>query len=149
MQWNWQHKDWPNFTYDAAALSEYESQFLHKAGIMHGSDDNAQVTEIVCFDDPDCISKLKAGVNKNRLMESLKGDSLWKPLPQNFNPETWEIPPVQPTSVVKDGDRIDLGDRVLEVIHTPGHSPGSICLLDKENKILFTGDTFVPGSREA
>ncbi len=37
MEWNWQHKDWPNFTYNAAALSEYESQFLHKAGIMHGS----------------------------------------------------------------------------------------------------------------
>ncbi len=37
MKWNWQHKDWPNFTYDAATLSEYESHFLHKAGIMHGS----------------------------------------------------------------------------------------------------------------
>lgn len=37
MKWNWQHKNWPNFTYDATALSEYESQFLHKAGIMYGS----------------------------------------------------------------------------------------------------------------
>lgn len=37
MTWNWQHKDWPNFVYDATALSEHESQFLHKAGIMHGS----------------------------------------------------------------------------------------------------------------
>ena len=37
MQWNWQHKDWPNFTYNATAFSEYESQFQHKAGLMHGS----------------------------------------------------------------------------------------------------------------
>ncbi len=37
MTWNWQHEDWPNFIYDAAALSEYESQFLQRAGIMHGS----------------------------------------------------------------------------------------------------------------
>lgn len=37
MTWNWQHKDWPNFIYDAAGLSGYESQFLQKAGIMHGS----------------------------------------------------------------------------------------------------------------
>jgi len=37
MTWNWQHKNWPNFIYDAAKLSEHESQFLHKAGIMHGS----------------------------------------------------------------------------------------------------------------
>jgi len=37
MAWNWQHKDWPNFIYDMAALADYESQFLHKAGVMHGS----------------------------------------------------------------------------------------------------------------
>ena len=37
MTWNWQHKDWPNFIYDKAVLSDYESQFLHRAGIMHGS----------------------------------------------------------------------------------------------------------------
>ena len=37
MGWNWQHKNWPNFTYDAAALSQDESQFLHKSGIMRGS----------------------------------------------------------------------------------------------------------------
>ena len=29
--------------------------------------------------------------------------------------------------------------------HTPGHSPGSLCLLDRRNGLLFTGDTFYPG----
>lgn len=37
MKWNWEHKDWPNFIYDAKAFSEYESRFLHKAGVMQGS----------------------------------------------------------------------------------------------------------------
>jgi len=37
MTWNWQHEDWPKFIYDAHALSDYESQFLHKAGILQGS----------------------------------------------------------------------------------------------------------------
>ena len=37
MAWNWEHKDWPNFCYKASAFAEYESQFLQKAGIMHGS----------------------------------------------------------------------------------------------------------------
>jgi Fic family protein len=37
MTWNWQHKDWPCFIYDMAAFSDYESRFLHKAGVMHGS----------------------------------------------------------------------------------------------------------------
>ena len=45
---------------------------------------------------------------------------------------------------VKDGDRIVVGEVSLEVIHTPGHSPGGICLLVDEN--LFTGDTLFAGS---
>ncbi len=47
--------------------------------------------------------------------------------------------------VLKDGEIIDLGDISLQVIHTPGHTPGSICLYDKESKVLFTGDTVFEG----
>jgi glyoxylase-like metal-dependent hydrolase (beta-lactamase superfamily II) len=39
------------------------------------------------------------------------------------------------------GDKIELGHAVLEVIHTPGHTTGSISLLLEDDKILFTGDT--------
>ena len=35
----------------------------------------------------------------------------------------------------------DLGGRILQVIEAPGHTPGSICLLDRQNRILFSGDT--------
>jgi glyoxylase-like metal-dependent hydrolase (beta-lactamase superfamily II) len=66
-------------------------------------------------------------------------------LPEGIDVNTWAIPSVKPSSLFEDGDVIDLGDRPLEIIHTPGHSPGSICLLDKNNRILFTGDTFFPG----
>jgi glyoxylase-like metal-dependent hydrolase (beta-lactamase superfamily II) len=47
--------------------------------------------------------------------------------------------------VLKDGESIDLGDAVLKVIHTPGHTPGSICLYDGVTKALFTGDTVFEG----
>jgi len=40
----------------------------------------------------------------------------------------------------KDGYVFDLGDRKIEVIHVPGHTPGSICLLDHKDKLLYTGD---------
>jgi hydroxyacylglutathione hydrolase len=40
---------------------------------------------------------------------------------------------------------IKFGDFELEVIHTPGHTPGSVCLFDKRNKILFSGDTLFAG----
>lgn len=42
---------------------------------------------------------------------------------------------------VKDGDTIDLGGHVLQVIETPGHTIGSICLLDTVSSTLFSGDT--------
>ncbi len=38
-------------------------------------------------------------------------------------------------------DVLDLGGRQLEVLLLPGHTPGSIALLDRENRILFSGDT--------
>ncbi len=40
-----------------------------------------------------------------------------------------------------DGDIIDLGDTRMEVIACPGHTQGSICLLDRKNRYLFTGDS--------
>jgi glyoxylase-like metal-dependent hydrolase (beta-lactamase superfamily II) len=42
---------------------------------------------------------------------------------------------------LKDGDILNVGDMELEVIHTPGHTPGSICLYNRKDGILFTGDT--------
>jgi hydroxyacylglutathione hydrolase len=41
---------------------------------------------------------------------------------------------------VSDGHVFDLGDRTVEVIHVPGHTKGSICLLDHKDKLLYTGD---------
>jgi len=37
MLWNWKHRDWPTFSYDASRLADYEKQFLHKAGVLLGS----------------------------------------------------------------------------------------------------------------
>ena len=52
-----------------------------------------------------------------------------------------ESPPVDKT--VTDGDLISFGDCTLKVIHTPGHTPGGMCLYSKPN--LFTGDTLFVG----
>ena len=56
----------------------------------------------------------------------------------------WGFTPTPPADIrVKDGDTIAAGDVSLEVIHTPGHSPGGICLFGDGN--LFTGDTLFVG----
>ena len=50
----------------------------------------------------------------------------------------FKMPPFKP---IKEGDVIDLGDKTLEVYELPGHTPGGILLLLKEDRILFTGDS--------
>lgn len=65
--------------------------------------------------------------------------------PVDFDPASWSINPPEPTSTLNDGDTIDLGGRALTVLHTPGHTPDSICLLDEDNRILFSGDTIDTG----
>jgi glyoxylase-like metal-dependent hydrolase (beta-lactamase superfamily II) len=59
-----------------------------------------------------------------------------------FDPATWSTPRAAATSFVADGDGIDLGDRTIEVLHTPGHTPGSVSLWDPTAGALFTGDAF-------
>ena len=63
----------------------------------------------------------------------------------NFDANDWQPQPAPATSLMNDGDILDLGDRKLEVLHTPGHSWGSVCLWDETNKILFCADTVYEG----
>jgi len=50
----------------------------------------------------------------------------------------------KPDRNLKDGQILNLGDVKLKVIHTPGHTPGSICLFEPKTKSLFSGDTVFP-----
>ena len=48
---------------------------------------------------------------------------------------------------VDEGDTLTIGNDTFTVLHTPGHTPGCICLYNKEHKVLFSGDTvFAHGS---
>jgi glyoxylase-like metal-dependent hydrolase (beta-lactamase superfamily II) len=73
-------------------------------------------------------------------------DQICGPLPKGFDPKRYATRPWKITSFMHDGDRIDLGGRTLQIIATPGHTPDSISLFDSANGLLFTGDTFYPGT---
>jgi len=72
-------------------------------------------------------------------------ERLLRPLPGGFDPGKYRIIPTRPTRLLEDGDVMDLGGRKLQVLHTPGHSPDCICLLDAANGLLFGGDTINTG----
>ncbi len=54
--------------------------------------------------------------------------------------------PWTPTHRIADGDTIDIGGHVLEIISAPGHTPDAIALLDRANGWLFTGDSYYEGT---
>ena len=58
-----------------------------------------------------------------------------------FRPYLLHPQPFDNFTDLSDGQVIALGDRDVEVIHTPGHTRGSVCLLDHKYNLLFTGDS--------
>ncbi len=66
-------------------------------------------------------------------------------LPKGFDRARYATRGWKIAKVVRDGEKIDLGGRVIEVLSTPGHTPDATCLLDRAGGLLFTGDTYYPG----
>jgi glyoxylase-like metal-dependent hydrolase (beta-lactamase superfamily II) len=58
----------------------------------------------------------------------------------------FEIPPSVPAVELAEGGVIRFGTVRLRVLHTPGHTEGSVCLLAEEDSLLFSGDTLFAGS---
>ncbi len=63
-----------------------------------------------------------------------------------YDPFSYALQPAPATTLVDDGDVIDLGDRALEVLHLPGHTPGSAALFDRTTGTLFSGDMVYDGT---
>jgi glyoxylase-like metal-dependent hydrolase (beta-lactamase superfamily II) len=87
---------------------------------------------------------LTAGVSNEILRDWFGPHNMRGPLPEGFDIETITYPPTPPIGTLKGGEEIDLGDRCLEVIHCPGHSPGGIALWDERNRVLFSTDVAYP-----
>lgn len=57
----------------------------------------------------------------------------------------YALKPALPTGLLHDGDTIDLGGRLLEVLHVPGHSPGLLAVYETETGALFSTDALYDG----
>ncbi|MCL2577697.1 MAG: MBL fold metallo-hydrolase [Defluviitaleaceae bacterium] len=67
-------------------------------------------------------------------------------LPEGFDIDNYQMFQGTPTRVLRDNDIIDIGGRVIQVLHTPGHSPGHMCFYEKNRGYLFTGDLVYIGT---
>jgi glyoxylase-like metal-dependent hydrolase (beta-lactamase superfamily II) len=83
---------------------------------------------------------------ENTLADPYVADDIFDRLPPApYESRLYGVAPAPPTQLLRDGDVLDLGDRRLEVIHTPGHSPGGIALWEAATGTLFSGDVVYDG----
>lgn len=74
-------------------------------------------------------------------MEQIKGMVVDRcDLPKGYDVDIYEFFQGKPTRVLKDNEIVDIGGRFVQIVHTPGHSPGHMCFWEKERGYLFTGD---------
>jgi glyoxylase-like metal-dependent hydrolase (beta-lactamase superfamily II) len=101
--------------------------------------------EILNVDSDYARANASGGTNRYGAGDALAPERLCGPLPAGVTPESYRIRPWKATRAVRDGERLDIGGRTLEVLLTPGHTPDSLCVIDRQHRLLFTGDTFYLG----
>lgn len=90
-------------------------------------------------DDEDWLRNGIKGLSIEQIRKDVSRDITISP-PESFDPATYMPFRGAPTGVLNDEDKIELGNRTLTILHTPGHSPGHISILDNSTGYLFTGD---------
>jgi glyoxylase-like metal-dependent hydrolase (beta-lactamase superfamily II) len=117
---------------------EFEDRIIHRAEADKAAAGNS-------------ASLFGAG-KEDALLESIRAAGydvpprLFTALPNDrYDPLAYRVLPAPATRVVDEGDVIDVGDRRFEILHLPGHSPGSIGLWEAKTGILFSGDAIYDG----
>jgi glyoxylase-like metal-dependent hydrolase (beta-lactamase superfamily II) len=105
--------------------------------------DNCRFTDIYGMDTE--FTRTNAKGSREDAQAEIAPGEICGDLPAGFDAGSYTTKPFQISRWLHDGDKIDLGGRILQVIATPGHTPDSIALFDAKNGLLFTGDTFYPG----
>jgi glyoxylase-like metal-dependent hydrolase (beta-lactamase superfamily II) len=83
--------------------------------------------------------------NEWTLADRYANDEMFDRLPEGWDAAAYAIPPAPAGRILEDGDVVDLGDRAFEVIHTPGHSPGGIGLIERATGTFLSGDIIYDG----
>lgn len=121
------------------SLHEFEHRVVgrHEAEVMAGADNRFSLYRDDM--DPEIVACLEeAGYQV--------ADCLIDALPHaGYDARAYRVKPAPPTRIVDEGDMVSLGDRRFEVLHLPGHSPGSVGLWEAATGTLFSGDAVYDG----
>ena len=121
------------------SLHEFENRIVSKqeAAIMEAADNRFSLYREDMA--PEVVKPLEAAGYE--VSECLI-DALPRP---GYDARAYRVEPTRPTRVVDEGDHVSIGNRSFEVMHLPGHSPGSVGLWESETGTLFSGDSVYDG----
>ncbi len=94
------------------------------------------------------VKALKEKIDVSVYVHELDRENLEKPGSDGLV-LMYDIEGVKADYLLKDQDMVQIGSIALKVLHTPGHTPGSVCYFAEKEKILFSGDTLFKGSMGA
>ena len=95
--------------------------------------------------DTEFTRKRQQGHANSEISIEVSPAALCRELPVGVTEKNHVGRPFSVTQFIEDGHIIDLGDRQLEVIHLPGHTPDAIALIDRKAGLLWTGDSYYSG----
>jgi glyoxylase-like metal-dependent hydrolase (beta-lactamase superfamily II) len=104
--------------------------------------DNWQFEKVYAIDTD--FTRQNARGSREDAQAELEPGQICGNLPAGFDAKAYATKPWKITRYLHDRELIELGERKLEVIATPGHTPDAVSLFDRNNGLLFTGDTYYP-----
>jgi glyoxylase-like metal-dependent hydrolase (beta-lactamase superfamily II) len=90
------------------------------------------------------FTRRNAKGSREDAQEEITPDQICGDMPKGFDAKVYATKPWKISHAIHEGFKVNLGGRTLEVLSTPGHTPDAISLIDRENRLLFTGDTYYP-----
>jgi len=106
---------------------------------------NAEFDRILALDTPYTRANM-AGFPHADLAGEVAPESFCQGPPAGLDTAAYHTRAWSPARTVADGDTVDLGGRVLEILRVPGHTPDAVALLDRQRGLLWTGDTYYEGT---
>ncbi len=106
---------------------------------------NHEFDNILAIDLPYTIGRAKNGMSHDFVKHEVTKEAICLEKSPNKDTANYHIKPFKIKGFIKEGYIFQLGNRTLEIISVPGHTPDAIALYDKASGYLWTGDTFYEG----
>lgn len=134
-------------THDAAVIDPAPESFALIQSFLAKQGLNAQKILLTHshWDHIADVQPLKVEYRIPVYIHSLDAPNLEKPGADGL-PCWLTIPSVQPDVLLEEGKEVSIGRLIFRVMHTPGHSPGSVCFFEPQQHVLFSGDTLFKGT---